>query len=132
MWSKNWLFEALPLENLIGVIYCSLIECNCQKGSLLGQVIRSGKVLRKHSINGTRKGSPENSITVESHLVYMQCSYAVLYKCITAWTPTCHCNCCADRQYCYRYSPVLIMLSAHRVCVLWNSSLTVQSILQYS
>ena len=87
-------------KSLVDVIYCLLVKFNRQKRSLLCQVIRPGKEIPEHSINGTRKRSSENCITVEPHLVYMQCSYAIacnaIYECITAWTPTSHCNCSAQ------------------------------------
>ena len=56
MWPKK-----LPVWGLtawkspISVTYCSFVEFNCQKMHLLCQVIRSGKEIWKHSINGTRE-----------------------------------------------------------------------------
>ena len=79
-------------KSLIGTIYCSLIKFNRQKRSLSRQVIRSEKEIRRHSINGMGKGSPENCITVghaSSTCIAASCAVATAVS--------------ADLQYCYRY-----------------------------
>ena len=65
----------------IGAIYCSLIEFNRQKRSLLCQVICSEKEIWRHSINGMRKGFPENCITVSyASSTCTAASYAMLLQ----------------------------------------------------
>ena len=58
----QWFFK--EYSDPVGAIYCSLIEFNCQKESLLHQMIHPGKEIRRHYINGTGKGFVENCITV--------------------------------------------------------------------
>ena len=85
--TKNWLVNDLIF---VGVIYCSLIEFNSQKRSVLCQAIRSGKEIRKHSINVTREKFPENC-TMVSHSSFTcnGASYAMLFK---GKSPTCNCH----------------------------------------
>ena len=84
-----WGFTAW--KSLVGAIYCSLIEFNYQKRSLLCQVICSEKEIWRHSINRMGKGFLENCITV-SHtsstcsgasyamLLQLQCRTATLLQ----------------------------------------------------
>ena len=68
-------------KSFFGAIYCSLIEFNHQKRSLLCQVIHLGKEIQRHSINGMRKGSLENCITVSHALsTHNAASYAMLLR----------------------------------------------------
>ena len=68
-------------KSLVDAIYCLLIEFNHQKRSLLHQMICSGKEIRRHPINETGKGFPENCIMVSRALSTCNAaSYAMLLQ----------------------------------------------------
>ena len=81
MWPKKLVVWGLTAQkSFFGAIYCSLIKFNHQKRSLLCQL---GKEIWRLSINGMRKGFPENCITIShasSTCNAATCSYAMLLR----------------------------------------------------
>ena len=129
MWPKKLAVWGLTTwKPLVGVIYFLLVKFNCQKRSFLCQVIPPGKEILKHSINGTEEKKVFGKLyygRATPRLCAMRlCNRMQCYT--NAYLPgrqqaiaTAVCRPTISLQV----ESVLIMLSAHRVCVLWNTSL---------
>ena len=75
MWPKNWLFEVLPLGNLLLVQSTARSSSlTTKKGALLCLVICSEKEIRRHCINKREKEISKKMYYGKPCLVYMQCS----------------------------------------------------------
>ena len=117
MWTKEWAIWGLTTgKSPVSVIYCSLAEFNGQKEAYYARRFILGKKFGTILLTGQKKG-PGKLYYSKPRLAYMQYSYAMLMN--------------AERQHQLQlYRPtislqvlsVLIVLRAHRVRVLWNSS----------
>ena len=156
MWSKNWLFSALSLENLLSVMSCLLFKLKCLQCGLLRPVSCTDKV-----IHILRRGCPlapkyffwalTAHHTLYARLASCSSTDCVLQRVFQIFSSSCAKTCTAvvlfihlcsrwnfrlslreinqarcrtQLQCCIAACAVLwkCMLSAHRICTLWNSS----------
>ena len=119
MWTKNRLFGVSPPENLLLVqsTACSL-SLMAKKGAYYAWRFVLGKKFGTILITGRKKG-PGKLYYGNTRLVYMQCSYTMLIRMQNTNIQPQLCRPTISLQV----QSVLTVLRAHRVRVLWNSSL---------
>ena len=122
---KTGCLESLCLKISHSVIYCSLVEFNHQKRSLLCQ---AGKVIRNHSNNyngGTGEGFRKLHYAKPC---LSTCNAATFVHCMQCWwMQNANMQLLCRSTILLQVQSLLTVLSVHSVCVLWNSSLKMAS-----